>query len=242
MKSYRIAFLSILMFGFAIAPPRVMAQVASAAALPSEVTAAVPPSVNPSDPTSLLAYRRPTEKEKWKLFEFDAFGPYALAKAVLGGAYQQYKNAPPEWGGGAKPFGERVASNFGIDLVSTTTQYGMAEILHEDAAYYPCECRGFFHRFRHAVVSTVTARHGEDGHTTFSISGLASPYAGTMTALAWYPRRYGVKDGFRMGNYNLAVVAVENLALEFLYGGPHSMFSHVASFKSPGGTTDRQNQ
>jgi hypothetical protein len=143
MKSYRIAFLSILMFGFAIAPPRVMAQVASAAALPSEVTAAVPPSVNPSDPTSLLAYRRPTEKEKWKLFEFDAFGPYALAKAVLGGAYQQYKNAPPEWGGGAKPFGERVASNFGIDLVSTTTQYGMAEILHEDAAYYPLRVQRF---------------------------------------------------------------------------------------------------
>jgi len=118
----------------------------------------------------------------------------------------------------------------------------MAEILREDAVYYPCGCRGFFHRIRHAVVSTVTARHGEDGHTTFSISGLASPYAGTMTALAWYPGRYGVKDGFRMGNYNLAIVAVENLALEFVYGGPHSMFSHIASFKTPGGPEPDQKQ
>jgi hypothetical protein len=177
-----------------------------------------------------------------RLFRFDSFGPYAVAKALLAGADLQATNAPPEWGGGAKAFGERVGSGFGIELVTTTTRYGMAEILREDAVYYPCGCRGFFHRIRHAVVSTVTARHGEDGHTTFSISGLASPYAGTMTALAWYPGRYGVKDGFRMGNYNLAIVAVENLALEFVYGGPHSMFSHIASFKTPGGPEPDQKQ
>ncbi len=64
--------------------------------------------------------------------------------------------------------------------------------------------QGFFPRVGHALISTFTARHGEDGHTAFSFSGLVSPYAGTMTALAWYPDRYGVKDGFRMGNYNLA--------------------------------------
>jgi hypothetical protein len=241
MKRYRLAHLSILMIGFAISTPKMMAQVAIAAALPPGDIAAVRPPTEPIDRTSILAYRRPTEREKLRLFEFDAFGPYAVAKAVLGGGYQQAKNAPPEWGGGAKPFAERVASNFGIELVTTTTRYGMAEILHEDAAYYPCGCRGFFHRFRHAVVSTVTARHGQDGHTTFSISGLVSPYAGTMTALAWYPARYGVKDGFRMGNFNLAIVAVENLALEFVYGGPHSMFSHIGTFKSPGGTAADQN-
>jgi hypothetical protein len=241
MKKYRIVHLSILMIGFAVSSPRMMAQMAPAEVLPSADTAAVPSSSGPYDRTSILAYKRPTQREKLKLFEFDAFGPYAVAKAVLAGGYQQATNAPPEWGGGAKPFAERVGSNFGIELVTTTTRYGMAELLHEDAAYYPCECRGFFHRFRHAVVSTVTARHGEDGHTTFSLSGLVSPYAGTMAALAWYPNRYGVKDGFRMGNYNLGIVAVENLALEFIYGGPHSMFKHVASFKSPGGTAADQN-
>ena len=31
-----------------------------------------------------------------------------------------------------------------------------------------------------------------------------------------------------MGNYNLAGQAVGNLALEFIYGGPHIMFSHIA--------------
>ena len=49
-----------------------------------------------------------------------------------------------------------------------------------------------------------------------------------MTAVyAWYPARYGAKDALRMGNYNLLAFAGENLALEFLYGGPHTLFSQV---------------
>lgn len=237
MKRYRLAHLSVLILGFAILSPKVMAQSGSAAEPPSTHTAADQP-----NPSPVLAYARPTEKEKLRLFEFDAFGPYAFAKAALAGAFQQESNSPPEWGGGAGPFGMRVASNFGIQLVTTTTRYGLAEILREDAAYYRCECRGFFPRFRHALISTLTARRGEDGHTAFSFSGLVSPYAGTMTALAWYPDRYGVKDGFRMGNYNLAGQAAGNLALEFIYGGPHTLFSHLGRSKSPGGTAAPQNQ
>jgi hypothetical protein len=84
-------------------------------------------------------------------------------------------------------------------------------------------------------------RHGEDGHYAFSFPGLISPYAGTMTALAWYPDRYGVKDGFRMGNYNLAGQAAGNLALEFIYGGPHTLFSHLGRSKSPDRTAVVQN-
>ena len=53
-----------------------------------------------------------------------------------------------------------------------------------------------------------------------------------MTALAWYPDRYGVKDGFRMGNYNLLAQAAGNLALEFIYGGPHNaVYGHYWPFQ-----------
>ncbi len=240
MKIHRVACLSILVVGLASWPPRLMAQVtAVAAALPTDAAPVQPPS-GPIDLTSLLVYQRPTQKQKLRLYVFDAFGPYGIAEAILAGGIQQAYNTPPEWGGGAKPFAERVGSNFGVGLATTTTRYGMAELLHEDAAYYPCKCKGILRRVRHAVFSTGTARHGEDGHTTFSISGLVSPYAGSMTSLAWYPDRFGVKDGFRMGNYNLAFVALENLALEFVYGGPHSMFRHIASFKTPGGTAPDQ--
>jgi len=236
----RTACLSILIIGLAGWSPGVLAQVNTAAFAPPADVAPVETSAKPIDLTSLLVYQRPTQKQKLRLYEFDAFGPYAFAKAILAAGIQQGENTPPEWGGGGKAYSERVGSDFGIGLVTTTTRYGMAELLHEDAVYYPCRCKGFLPRVRHAVFSTVTARHGEDGHIAFSISGLVSPYAGSMTALAWYPSRYGVKDGFRTGNYNLMFVALENLALEFVYGGPHSVFRHIASFKTPGGNAPDQ--
>jgi hypothetical protein len=48
-----------------------------------------------------------------------------------------------------------------------------------------------------------------------------------MTAVyAWFPSRYNAKDGFRMGNYTLLGYAGGNIAKEFIYGGPHSLFHH----------------
>ncbi len=236
MKKYRLAYLLIPIISVAVISPKAMAQTAPAAELSSTVTAVGPPSSRPLYPSPILAYTPPTEKEKLRLFAFDAFGPYAFAKAAVAAGFQQDSNSPPEWGSGWGAYGERVASNFGVQVVTTASSYGMAEILHEDAAYYRCECTGLFPRIRHALISTLTARRGDDGHRVFSIPGLVSPYAGSMTALAWYPRRFGVKDGFRMGNYNLLTQAAGNVAMEFIYGGPHTMFSHVGRSNSPGGT------
>ena len=241
MKRCRQAHLLVLIIGFAISSPKVMAQLTPAADLPHLGTVAGRPSSVAVQPEPILAYTRPTEKEKLQLFEFDAFGPYAFAKATFAGGFQQATREPPEWGTGWDAFGVRVASGFGIQLVTTTARYGMAEILHEDAAYYRCECKGIFPRARHALVSTLMGRHGKDGDYEFSYSGLVSPYVGTMSALAWYPGRFGVKDGFRMGNYNLAGQAVQNLAFEFIYGGPHTLFSHIRRSKSQGGTAVAQN-
>lgn len=236
MKMYRFAYMLVPIFWLTLGPPKAMTQVTPAAELPSTATAIGASSARPLYPSPILAYTPPTEKEKLRLFAFDAFGPYAFAKAAAAAGFQQHSNAPPEWGGGWNAYGERVASNFGVQLVTTASSYGMAEILHEDAAYYRCECTGLLPRVRHALISTLTARHGDDGHRVFSIPGLVSPYAGSMTALAWYPRRFGVKDGFRMGNYNLLTQAAGNVAMEFIYGGPHTMFSHLGRSNSPGGT------
>jgi hypothetical protein len=241
MKRYRLAHLSVLIIGFAISSPKAMAQLTPAADLPHLGTVAARPSSVAVQPEPIPIYTHPTEMEKLQLFEFDAFGPYAFAKAAFAGGFQQATREPPEWGTGWDAFGVRVASGFGIQLVTTTARYGMAEILHEDAAYYRCECKGIFPRARHALVSTLMGRHGKDGDYEFSYSGLVSPYVGTMSALAWYPSRFGVKDGFRMGNYNLAGQAVQNLAFEFIYGGPHTLFSHIRRSKLQGGTAIAQN-
>lgn len=178
-------------------------------------------SVQPGQP-----YKRPSEKDKLHGYIFDSFGPYAFISAVTVAGIQQARNRPPDWEQGWGAYGDRVASDYGINLVTQTTRYGLAELFREDTLYYRCECTGFGHRLEHALISTVTARRGADGHRTFSFSALAAPYAGTeAAALWWYPSRFDAMDGFRMGNINLAVQAGYNVAFEFIYGGPHTLLA-----------------
>jgi hypothetical protein len=175
-----------------------------------------------------LSYTRPTQATKIHNYVFDAFGPYPIVGAALTAGIGQFSNSPPEWRQGAQGYSKRFVSDFGIAAVSTTTRYGLAEALKEDTLYYRCDCTGVLPRLRHAVMSTFTARRGEDGHRVFSIPAVVAPYAGTMTAAyAWYPGRYDASDALRMGNYNLLVYMAGNIALEFLYSGPHSMLSRM---------------
>lgn len=191
-------------------------------------------------------YQRPTHTQKFKSYAFDSFGPYAIVGSAVGGAIQQADNAPPEWShdpGGAAAYGQRVANTFGINLVTQTTRYGLSELFHEDTIYYRCECDGFVPRLKHALISTVTARKGDDGHRVFSIPNLVAPYAGGEAAAnLWYPSRYGPKDGFRFGNYNLLVQTGLNVALEFIYGGPHTFLSqhHVPIVSTVTGSNKQQ--
>lgn len=184
---------------------------------------AITPAVHPD-----LTYTHPTEKTRLVNYFFDTFGPYPIVGAAIAGGINQIDNTPPEWKQGTAGFGKRFGSDFGIAAVTTTTRYGLARLFREDTLYYRCECKGMFPRFDYAVISTFTGRRGYDGHRVFSFSALVAPYAGTMTAVyGWYPGRYNAKDGFRMGNYSLLGYVGENVALEFLYSGPHSLLNRM---------------
>ena len=175
-----------------------------------------------------LTYARPTQRIMARNFAFDAFGPYPIAGAAIIAGINQESNAPPEWNQGLKGYSRRLESDYGIAVVTTTTRYGLSEAFKEDAMYYRYECRGFLPRLNHALISTFTARRGEDGYRVFSFPALVAPYAGSITAVyAWYPNRYGAKDAFRTGNYSLLVYAGGNVTLEYLYSGPHSLLHRV---------------
>ena len=207
-----------------------------AATLPLRAKAQSPPDLgDSSNPVASItavprysAYTRPTERTKLRNYVFDTVGPYPILGAALAADINQASNTPPEWKQGAAGYGRRFGSDFGIAAVTTTTRYGLARAFREDTLYYRCECKGVFPRLSHAVISTFTARRGDDGHRVFSFPSMVAPYAGTMIGLYWwYPDRYGAKDAFRMGNYSLLGSVGGNLALEFLYGGPHSVLSRM---------------
>jgi hypothetical protein len=225
VKISGIVPLLIAIVGFGAFAPAARAQ--SAADPGSSSSGSDSASAGTTRPQLDLTYKHPTEKTKLRNYFFDAFGPYPIAGAAIVAAINQADKTPPEWGQGAKAYGERVGSNFGIAMVTTTTRYTLAKAFREDTLYYRCECKGVFRRLGHAVISTVTARRGEDGHRRLSFPALVAPYAGTMTAVyGWYPSRYGVKDGLRMGNYDLLAFVGGNIAREFIYGGRHTLFSH----------------
>jgi hypothetical protein len=209
--------LSLLAVASLLAPP----VRANAQSLPASGASTTPAQPN-------LPYTRPTQAIKLRNYLFDAFGPYPIVGAALTAGISQASNGVPEWKQGAEGYGKRIGSGFGIAVVSTTTRYALSEAFKQDALYYRCECTGVFPRLRHAVISTLTARRGSDGHRVFSFPALVAPYAGTMTAVyGWYPGRYGAKDALRMGNYNLLAYAGGNIALEVLYSGPHSLLSRM---------------
>ena len=175
-----------------------------------------------------LTYTRPTQTTKFHNYLFDAFGPYPMAGAAIAAGISQAYNTPPEWKQGVQGYSKRFGSDVGIAAISTTTRYGLAQAFKEDTLYYRCECKGVLPRLRHAVISTLSARHGEDGHRVFSLPALIAPYAGSVTAVyAWYPGRYNGKDAFRMGNYTMLGYVCGNIGLEFLYSGPHSLLRRM---------------
>jgi hypothetical protein len=222
MKMRGLVLLLLAITGLAVLPMPAEAQALADSGDSSGSVAIVTPALPD------LTYTRPTEKTKIENYLFDAFGPYPASGAAFAAGISQAYNTPPEWKQGAEGFGKRFGSDFGIAAISTTTRYGLAEAFREDTLYYRCECKGKFSRLRHAVISTLSARRGEDGHRVFSFPALVAPYAGAMTAVyAWYPGRYNAKDAFRMGNYTMLGYVGGNIALEFVYSGPHSLLHRM---------------
>ena len=174
---------------------------------------------------SVPDYIRPTPKDRMRSYALITLGPIPIAETAASAGIDQFDNSPPEWKQGARGYGKRFASDFGISAVGTTTRYALSEAFREDPLYYPCECTGIFPRVGHASISALTARRGQNGHRAFSLSALLAPYAGSSAAVyGWYPSRYGAKDAFRLGNYSLLTSVFGNVALEFFNRGPHSVF------------------
>jgi len=222
LKMRRIMALLLAIAGFAALSGVAKAQLLADSGEPPGAVAIT----TPAQPD--LTYTRPTQTMKLHNYLFDAFGPYPVVGAAFAAGINQAYDTPPEWKQGAEGYGKRFGSNFAIAAVSTTTRYGLAQAFREDTLYYRCECTGVFPRLRHALISTLTSRRGEDGHRVFSFPSLIAPYAGTMTAVyAWYPGRYNAKDALRMGNYTMLGYVGANIGVEFLYSGPHSLLSRM---------------
>jgi hypothetical protein len=64
-----------------------------------------------------------------------------------------------------------------------------------------------------------------------------------MTAVyTWFPSRYGAKDAFRIGNYNMLAYMGGNITLEFFDSGTHSLLTRMHLNNKHGASASGPNQ
>lgn len=161
-------------------------------------------------------YVRPDAETRAKRYAERMFGPFALVGAAAGAGVGTWRNSPEEWGPNGRGFGKRFASNIGRGIIRHTTIYGLDEAFKTDSSFYRSTKRSTGAKFKNAVVSTFTTRT-RTGKRTFGFPRIAGTYtANVVAATSWYPDRYGLKDGFRMGTISLGTDVLLNLVREFV--------------------------
>ena len=175
-----------------------------------------------------LVYDRPAQRANVNNDVFHALGPYLIVVIRGAAGINQWGHVPPEWDQGTGGLGKIYCSDFAIAAIGTARRYGLAEAFKEDTLCYRCRCRGQFSPLRHAVISALTAQHGNSSHRVFSILALVASYTGSMTAVySRYLNRFSAKETFRMGNYSLIGYRGGNIALKFFDSGFYALISRM---------------
>lgn len=167
--------------------------------------------------TQQQSYVRPDGKKRFSRYLNDVAGPTSFIGPLFGAGINTASNSPEEWGGKWKGFGRRFASEIGKNAIKETTAYALDEAFKLDSRYYRSTKSGFVPRLKHAVISSVTARN-KNGKTVFGFPRIAGGYASEIIAYeTWYPKRFGVKDGFREGTISIGTNALINIFKEFVF-------------------------
>ena len=161
-------------------------------------------------------YVFPTPKERFNRYLKSMFGPSALIRSAVAAGINQWQDSPEEWEQGMSGYGKRFASSFGRNAIHHTIVYGMDSMLGWDTGFRRSGKKEFGARLKHALLENITSRT-KSGKRVFSVPRVVGAYAsGVISREAWYPERYGWKDGLRSGNDTMLMGFVLNIAREFV--------------------------
>lgn len=215
MKRICLALSVLTIISFSVrAQQQPAAEPGSSKAKDGSVTTDKPDTVKQS-PDPFDTYVFPTRGERFDRYVSDTVGPFRLVRTAAGAGISQWRDTPEEWEQGMKGYGKRFASGFGRNAIQQTVTYGLDEAFELDTGFQRSGRDGFFPRFKHALVETVTSRT-KSGKRVLSAPRLAGVYTGAIVATeAWYPERYSYKDGLRIGTSTLITSFGFNLVREF---------------------------
>jgi len=151
-----------------------------------------------------IPYDRPSSHELFISYLSDTYLLNGQIRTTIRALYSEAQQGPAGWGTDFPGFMQRFGSNEAITAINGTVRLGMEFAFHEDLRYLPCLHCSWKRKVANALLSEVTARHGEDGRRVFSLTPAISDFSGPIIAHSlWYP------DGF---NPFAGVVAVRTVS------------------------------
>jgi hypothetical protein len=152
---------------------------------------------------------------KLRFHAVSAYGPGALAGAVVYDGFLHGIDFPHEWGQGGAGFGKRLGSTLAYSGIRNVLGFGLDSALHQDPRYYRSTERGMWRRSKHAFRETILT-HKDSGGETFATWRLGSAYGAAFISNEWYPDRVNtVALGLSQGSTQLGFDLLSNLGSEF---------------------------
>lgn len=163
-----------------------------------------------------LNYRPLTGQERWHLYLNQNFTSVGAYLGVFSGALiDQAGGQPPEWGGGVKGYGRRVASRFAAGTIQGSIQSGGDALMGLEPRYVRSTAHNPARRIGHAFALSFLTYNNE-GKLRLNLPNLGSYYASSVIATTWQPKRYtALGDGVRDGNRQVITGVAFNLVQEF---------------------------
>jgi hypothetical protein len=163
-------------------------------------------------------YQKPSVHDNLRAYRQEVIGTRAFFSAGIRGAIEQARPVPIGWGQDFPGYIQRYGSAYGESAIDSSVRFGLAGLLHEDVRYLSCHKCSLSDKFANAFLAEFTARHGEDGHRSFSVTPIVAGFSGPLVAYsAWYPPGYGPEDAAKHSVLGFGTRIVFHLVREVFF-------------------------
>lgn len=129
-----------------------------------------------------------TNDERFRLYLRQTyFNPGTYAKRVAGGAIDQARDVPHQWGQGWEAYGKRVGSRYGQFVIQNTLKSAGDAAIGYEPRYDLCRCQGFWPRTKHAIIRNFVTYNSTERELRPQVPLYGAAFIAGMTASTWKP-------------------------------------------------------
>jgi hypothetical protein len=177
-----------------------------------------------------------TNRQRQRIYLQQTFTtPSPYLKRMIVAGFDQWREAPLQWGDGWGAYGKRFASREGQFTISNSlTALGDAKLKYEPM-YDQCECGRFWPRARHAIVRNFLTYNSSEHELRPQWALYAGAFAGGVISATWRPSSHSlVTNGLFAMVGQAGYGSVLNFFIEFAIDINHKMGGRRSSIEPIG--------